>query len=242
MNTLAIQTTRNMETKNRLNLKESLSNIGLRLDVMILAILIILLNLHLLGKGSIHSLIFLPGAVESGEWWRLLSHPFVHITWYHLFLDAGAFLLLYAGLEDKKIFHRLAHVLICGAFSLSSAWVFSTAINHIGLCGLSGIAHGLMAVSALEMMRAGSRDGPNFKIGVIGLALVIVKSIYEIIIGDTLFSFLQFGLCGTPLVACHAGGVIGGIISFGVIEWINKNKNATLSSPVKRYINEQTSR
>jgi rhomboid family GlyGly-CTERM serine protease len=220
MNTLAMQTTRNPES--RFNLKVMLSNFGFTLDVMMLAGLIILLNLHLLGKGSIHSLIILPAAVESGEWWRLFSHPFVHITWYHLFLDAGAFLLLYAGLEDKKIFHRLTHVLICGAFSLSASWIFSTAIHNIGLCGLSGIAHGLMAVSALEMMRAGSKDGSNFKIGIICLTMVISKSIYEIIIGDTLFSFLQFGLCGTPLVACHAGGVIGGIISFGVIGWINK--------------------
>ncbi len=221
MNTSAIQTTRNAES--RFNLKETLSNLGFTLDVMILAGLIILLNLHLLGKGVIHSLIFLPSAVEAGEWWRLFSHPFVHITWYHLFLDAGAFLLLYAGLEDKKIFYRLMHVLICGAFSLSAAWIFSTAINQIGLCGLSGIAHGLMSVSALEMMRAASKDRFNFKIGIVCLAMVISKSIYEIIIGDTLFSFLQFGLCGTPLVACHAGGVIGGIISFSVIGRIHRS-------------------
>ncbi len=228
MNTLAIQTTRN--PGNRLNLKAMLYNLGLKLDVIILAGMIILLNLHLLGKGMIHSLIFLPSAVEAGEWWRLFSHPFVHITWYHLFLDAGAFLLLYAGLEDKKISHRFTHVLICGVFSLSTAWIFSTTINQIGLCGLSGIAHGIMAVSALEMMQARSKDRSNFKIGIICLALVISKSIYEIIIGDTLFSFLQFGLCGTPIVDCHAGGVIGGIISFGVIERINyfRQKSKTL--------------
>lgn len=183
-------------------------------DIVLLAGLTIILNLHLIGKGALQSLIFLPDFVSAGEWWRLFTHPFVHITWYHLFLDAGAFFLLYAGLEDRKISHRLTHMLICGVSSLAAVWAFTPAINSLGLCGLSGIAHGLMAISGLEMMQ---KRG-TFKVGLGCLALVVAKSIYEVCINNTLFAFLQFGLCGIPMVACHAGGAIGGIVSHLLIK------------------------
>lgn len=179
-------------------------------DILLLAGLTIILNLHLIGKGTIQSLLFLPDFVTAGEWWRLFTHPFVHITWYHLFLDAGAFFLLYAGLEDTSSLHRVRHTLICGMFSLAAAWAFTPAVNSLGLCGLSGIAHGLMAVSGLEMMQ----KKKTFRLGLICLVLVVAKSIYEVYINNSLFAFLQFGLCGIPLVACHAGGVVGGIISY----------------------------
>lgn len=178
-----------------------------------LAGLTIILNLHLIGKGTIQSLIFLPDFVTAGQWWRLLTHPFVHITWYHLLLDAGAFFLLYTGLEETCALHRLTHTLICGLFSLAAVWAFTPAVNGLGLCGLSGIAHGLMAVSGLETMQ----KKETFKLGLLCLVLVVAKSIYEVCINNTLLAFLQFGLCGIPLVACHAGGVIGGIVSYLLI-------------------------
>ncbi|MDY6906489.1 MAG: rhombosortase [Thermodesulfobacteriota bacterium] len=175
-------------------------------DVMGFVCLLVFFNGHLLGNGDIRSFLFLPDAVTAGQWWRIITHPFVHITWYHLLLDAGAFLVLYTGLKANTA-SRLVHVALCGAFSLAAACLFSLAVYSIGL---SGIAHGLMAISALEMMQSKS----GIKIGTACLLLVVTKSIYELFIGDAFFSFLHFGLCGTPLVACHAGGVTGGIVSF----------------------------
>jgi hypothetical protein len=57
------------------------------------------------------------------------------------------------------------------------------------------------------------------KIGVICLAAVSVKSLYEAATGDVWFSFLQFGLCGIPIAICHAGGVMGGILSYFILEY-----------------------
>src|SRR6478735_2634518 len=56
------------------------------------------------------TMMFRPDAVAAGEWWRLLTHPFVHVTWYHLLLDASAFFLLYHGLLERKLGRRLVYV------------------------------------------------------------------------------------------------------------------------------------
>ncbi len=95
--------------------------------------------------------------------------------------------------------------------------IVAPVIYSQGLCGLSGIAHGLMAFSALEMMQ----EKTHFKAGMICLAAVCLKSVYEAATGDVLFSFLQFGLCGIPIAVCHAGGVIGGIISYFILQYLN---------------------
>ena len=183
-------------------------------DIFTFLVLLIAANMHLLTDNYGLSMIFLPSAFMSGEWWRLFTHPFVHLSWYHLILDAGAFLLLYGGLEEKRIPRRILYVIICGSSSLAAALLVSPQIYTLGLCGLSGIAHGLMAVSSLEMMK----QKENFLIGIISFLLVVSKSIYETVTGDVIFSFMHMGLCGIPLAACHAGGVLGGILVFSLCD------------------------
>jgi rhomboid family GlyGly-CTERM serine protease len=168
------------------------------------------LNPHLFGGSYTNLQIFLPEALLGGEWWRLFSHPFVHLTWYHLFLDAGAFFILYTGLREKRVTRKLVFTFICGSFSLAAALIFSPEIEAKGLCGLSGIAHGLMAYSGLELMLTRK----NIWIGLFSFLLVLVKSIYEFINGEVVFTFMHMGLCGSPLAACHLGGVVGGILCF----------------------------
>ncbi len=185
------------------------ASIGIRPDTMIFAGIILLLNAHLLLGYSCRALVFFPDKWLAGDWYRIVTHPFVHLTWYHFLLDAGAFLLLYGGLSEERMGRRLFHAGICGAAGLAAAWGFDPQIRTLGLCGLSGTAHGLMAVSALEMMQKKS----EFTTGVICLAVVLCKSVYEAASGTVLFSFLQFGLCGTPLAVCHLGGTLGGMAS-----------------------------
>ncbi|GBC62424.1 rhombosortase [Desulfonema ishimotonii] len=172
-------------------------------------------NFHIITGNFGHSLplIFLPDAVLSGQWYRLLTYPFVHISWYHMLLDAGAFFLLYTGLKETRIPVKLLYVGVCSAFSLLFAICCSPMIGTLGLCGLSGIAHGLMAISALEM----TGEPEHYHAGLISLLAVTGKSLYEIISGNVLFGFLQLGLCGTPMAACHFGGVIGGVLIFGMM-------------------------
>ncbi|MBW2412079.1 MAG: rhombosortase, partial [Deltaproteobacteria bacterium] len=149
-------------------------------------------------------------ALRAGQWWRLFSHPFVHLTWYHLLLDAGAFFILYTGLQEKRVICKLTIAFACSGFSLIAALCFTPDIEAKGLCGLSGIAHGLMAHSGLELIHTRKR----IWVGLFSFLLVFIKSIYEFITGEVVFTFMHMGLCGSPLAACHLGGVMGGILSF----------------------------
>jgi rhomboid family GlyGly-CTERM serine protease len=153
-----------------------------------------------------------PAAVQTGQWWRLFTHPFVHVTWYHLLLDAAAFLMLYHGLIEPSRAKRLSYVAAGWAGSLMMAWFAAPMIFSTGLCGLSGIAHGLMAISAAEMMFGRSRNSLEWKIGAITLAIVVTKAAYEAIAGKILFAFLYLGLVGNPVTVSHAGGIIGGLL------------------------------
>ncbi len=164
--------------------------------------------------GSVwHAMKFQPAAVNAGEWWRLLTHPFVHLTWYHLLLDASAFFLLYHGLIESKLSRRLGFVIASGVGSLLLSWWAAPAIATDGLCGLSGIAHGLMAISAVEMLRAGRRGSAEWRIGVLTFAIVVSKAAYEAISGHVLFDFLYFGMVGEPVTISHAGGIVGGLLA-----------------------------
>ena len=175
-------------------------------DIWTFLCILLAVNTHIFTGDSQSALIFLPSE-DRQAWLRLFFHPFVHVSWYHLLLDAGAFFLLYTGLAEKRMPVRLLYMAVCGVASLLFALAFSPLTVTAGLCGLSGIAHGLMAVSGLEMMQTPDQR----KIGARSLAAVVFKSLYEIITGDVLFTFLQLGMCGSPIAACHAGGAFGGI-------------------------------
>jgi rhomboid family GlyGly-CTERM serine protease len=172
--------------------------------------LILIFNAPVLFGGHCTSMTFHPEAVGNGQWWRLLTHPFVHLTWYHLLLDGTAFLSLYCSLFERRILVRLAYVAAAGAGSLVTSWVASPAISTNGLCGLSGIAHGLMAISAIEMLGG---DRIERRIGWISLALVMGKAAFEAITGRMFFGFLDFGLLGNPVAVSHAGGILGGLVA-----------------------------
>ena len=194
--------------------------LGMSLDVLFLAAMIGICNFHILTGQSGANLLFQYDKVMSGQIYRLVTHPFVHLSWYHFLLDTGAFILLYAGINEKGKLRKMLIVAICGACGLIVPLIFAPAIYTNGLCGLSGIAHGLMAFSALEMMQ----DKANLQSGLICLLAVVFKSVYEAATGEVLFSFLQFGLCGIPIAICHAGGVIGGILSYFIVEYANFSK------------------
>jgi len=181
-------------------------------DFLAFLFLIIAMNLHLLGVGSGYAWIFIPEAVSDGEWWRLVTHPFVHVSWYHLALDAGAFWLLYHGLEEKCGLRKRLVAIACGGTSLLGALLFAPDISKTGLCGLSGAAHGLMAYAGLEM----TVTRKSLKAGLLTFLLVFAKSLYEAATGTVVFDFMHMGLCGSPLAICHLGGVVGGTVAFGL--------------------------
>jgi len=186
-------------------------------DLWIMFLILAGVNIHLITGNTAATPVFSPEAVRAGEWWRLILHPFVHVSWYHLALDAGAFFMLYAGLGDTRPRFRIFYTGLCAGFSLWFTLWFAPQVETFGLCGLSGIAHGLMAVSALEMMD----DSETCTAGMISLAVLCAKVLYETATGRVMLEALYFGMCGTPLTACHAGGVIGGMTAFGLVRFFH---------------------
>ena len=185
----------------------------LRAELLIFTLLLGLLNLPLFVGQSTAALAFQVDAVVGGEWWRVLTHPFVHVSWYHLLLDGAAFLILYANLLAEQRWRRLTYVGASAAGSLLVALCASPLIAAHGLCGLSGAAHGLMAVSALEMLALSRTSRATRVVALASFIGVAAKCIYEAATGHALFTALHLNLLGTPIVACHAGGVLGGILA-----------------------------
>jgi len=193
----------------------------LRIDTLIFTAIIVLFNGPLLLGELPLQWVLLPNRVAAGEWWRLFTHPFVHVTWYHLLLDAGAFLLLYEGLKQSVWLRRLAYVVGSGIGALGACWVASPDFAQTGFCGLSGIAHGLMVIAGLELLLDPNANRGQRRAGWLTLGLVVVKAGWEVTTGRVAFEWLHFGLMGTPLAASHAGGVLGGILAFVLLGGIN---------------------
>ena len=180
-------------------------------EIRALIAMLVLTNLGLL-LGNIPSinLMFQSDAVVTGQWWRLVSWPFVHVSRYHLLLDATAFLLLYSGLRESRWQTRLGYLLITFTGSLLLPLLISPEISQLGLCGLSGPTHGFFAISALELRQTDNGK----KLGNLLLLLLILKTGWELLSGAVILQQFHFGDIGQPIVATHAGGMLSGLISY----------------------------
>ena len=180
-----------------------------KLDLCILGTLLALANLPLLAGGVPTQLVLFPDRVAAGEWWRLLTHPFVHVSIYHLVLDGLAFLWLFGEIGEGNPWRRLTYLAGAAAGGAAAAWLGSSQLRELGLCGLSGVDHGLMAVLGLEVWR---RD--NSRLGAVIFGAVLLKALAEVSLGQALFAGLHLGNVGVPLVSCHLGGVLGATAAF----------------------------
>jgi len=193
-----------------------------RSEMMVFGFLLVIFNSHILTGASPAGLLFYPDIIANRNFLNIIAHPFVHVTWYHLFLDAGAFFILYAGLLESSRMLRLTYLVFCGAGSIFVSTLLAPQLNVYGLCGLSGIAHGLMVISAFEMIKTENRT-----LGIICALLVIVKSIVEAVTGEVFFSFLHFDMVGLPIAVTHLGGVLGGICIYFLTMFFNRSQTLT---------------
>ena len=199
------------------HLDDSLQRILWRWELAAFFLLVAMFNLPLFTVAFSTPFTFHPDAVRAGEWWRLFTHPFVHVSWYHLALDALAFFLAYTELKHWRFLGRVCVVAAAGAGSLLAALAASPLVATYGLCGLSGIAHGLTAVAGLEMLYR-SKDKASQWAGLLCFAAVTGKGLLELVTGQVLFASWHLGWLGTPIAACHAGGVLGATLTWLILQ------------------------
>ena len=184
-----------------------------KFEMMFYSIVIVFFNIRLIWGKIFESMIFIPEKFCEGQWWRILTHPFVHVSWYHLLLDAIAFYLLLSQLKETSLLKRSIYIFICGIGALSGALIALPGLNSIGYCGLSGLDHGLMVICSLEMINS-STNGSLKQAGILCLILVSLKCMIEAYYGKMVFSFFHFNLIGSPVALSHTGGFTGGLVAF----------------------------
>lgn len=189
----------------------------LRAELWFLGALLLALNVGLFLGRVPEGLVLTPAAWTEFEWWRWLTHPWVHISPYHFVLDAGAFLGLYALLPAMRRGHRALLLLSCALGSTGAALAAGALHDTSGFCGLSGMAHGLMGVAAWSAATAADRPPAQRRLGVLFLLIIAAKSLYEAATGSLLWNGLHLGRVGAPILECHAGGLAGGLCACPLI-------------------------
>lgn len=192
-------------------------------EIILFAVLILATNVGLFVGDFPEALSYVPEKVMSGQWWRLATHPFVHVSLYQLMLDGAAFLMLYAQLAETRLGRRLGYLLGIHTAVTTAVTMSLPGVQAAGYCGLSGIAHGLMAVWCLERMGifGGAEPHPAEKterwMAVMIFFGLLVKSAYEVAVGHVFLESTHFGYVGVPVVASHLAGVIGAVMTYGVL-------------------------
>jgi rhomboid family GlyGly-CTERM serine protease len=142
-------------------------------------------------------------AIAGGEWWRLFSAHFVHLSLEHAALNALGLVLMWA--LFARDFRPTAWLLILGASIAAidiGLWFRDSTVDWY--VGSSGVLHGIMAAGTLAHVRRRDLDGW------ILAAFVIVKLSYEQWSGALPFAHED----GVPVVVgAHLYGALGGLIA-----------------------------
>jgi rhomboid family GlyGly-CTERM serine protease len=172
---------------------------------MLMAIVAVL---GLLGEPARELLKYDTAALHAGQWWRLLTDNFVHLGWWHLFLNELGLLVL---------------VLLCPESLHWSVWVRRVLLVGIGMSlglyffvprissyvGMSGLIHGLFVLGLGRQVLV-QRD----LIAAGCLAYLVGKIGWELVTGVPVSDEQAIG--GKVLVESHLYGTLSAVI-YGLI-------------------------
>ena len=186
----------------------------LRFPAEFLVFVILLIVFNFTPAANTTAYYLFPSALFEGEFTRWLTFVWKHNSLYHLILDASAFLFLYESLRCR-LAGRILHLFSCIFFSGLIPILIDPRLNSIGLCGLSGVAHGLMLIWAFETAEKTDRR-TQLAASILFLG-VLGKTIFEQVTGQVLFANHHIGNVGVPIASCHFGGLVGAILSYSVL-------------------------
>ena len=136
--------------------------------------------------------LFVPGGLDQGEWWRLITAAFLHASLIHLGMNM--LVLWFIGTPVEQAIGRgrfLAIYLVSGLAGSAGAIIFSPNVVTVGA---SGAIFGILG-AALVLELQGSKVLGGQAFGLIAINLVFTFAIPNISVGG------------------HVGGLIGGALS-----------------------------
>lgn len=146
-------------------------------------------------------------AIASGEWWRLITANFVHLGWWHLFLnELGLVVLVLLCPERLSWAVWLRRVLLIGVGMCAGLYFFVPRIEWY--VGMSGLIHGLFVlglgrqVLQKDLIAAGC------------LAYLVGKIAWEMFAGVPVSDEAAIG--GRVLVESHLYGSLSALL-YGLI-------------------------
>lgn len=152
-------------------------------------------------------------AIETGEYWRLVSGHLVHLGLGHLWPNLAALAII--GLLFEGVFRNVDWVRI-GAASVAAIdlglYVLDPDVQWY--VGLSGVLHGYVAAGALALIMRGETLGVVLAVG------VGAKLVFEQVVGPVPFTAASVG--GPVVVAAHLYGVIGALLAEGATELVRR--------------------
>lgn len=176
------------------------------LPPLVLMVLILLLGLG--GETARAALRFDRAAIDAGQWWRLLTCNFVHLGWWHLFLnEMGLLVLLLLCPERLSPWVWARRVVLIGLGM--SAGIYYLVPNQNWYVGMSGAIHGLFLLGLGRQIVA-QRD----LIAAGCLAYLVGKIAWEMVVGVPVSDEAAIG--GSVLVESHLYGSLSALI-YGLI-------------------------
>lgn len=149
-------------------------------------------------------------AIETGQWWRILTGNFTHTNFAHLAINlAGLWVIHFVFQPSSK---QLLLSLLMSSLAVGVSLFLSSMQIYVGL---SGSLHGVFAYLALQEALQGRRSSWLLVIG------VIVKVTWEQVFGASV-STSELINARVAIEAHLAGMLAGFIIGFG--EWLRSKK------------------
>ena len=148
-------------------------------------------------------------AIESGEYWRLVTGHLVHLGFGHLWPNLAA--LAIVGMLFEDVFRNADWWRVSAASAAAiDLGLYAFDSNVLWYVGLSGVLHGLVAAGALALLVRRQMLGAILLVG------LGAKLLFEQIAGPVPFTAESVG--GPVVVAAHLYGAVGGVIAEAIAQ------------------------
>ncbi|MCH8491661.1 MAG: rhombosortase [Idiomarina sp.] len=170
---------------------------------------VLLLAVFLLPEAWLFQLTYERPHIQAGQWWRLLTGQFVHLSWGHVAINiAGIWVMYLLYAEHAAGWRYIAVVaLLALASNLGMYWFAENITYYVGF---SGVLYGLFAWGALRDVQQ------RIKLGWLLLVGIVAKVTWEYCYGPV---SIGPATADDLAVAAHFYGVVGGLL-VAITSWL----------------------